>query len=622
MKEINENLKSKKLLVIVESPTKVKTVSGILNKAGYNATVVASIGHIAFLANGGTAYNSGITPEKDFKMNLAVMPEKKKVVDEIVRQADIADKICLATDDDREGFLISWSIVKFCKLPKEKCFRAVFHEITPKAVIQAIENPVPFDDQIVDAGLARIMTDKLIGFAASPIVKKYLGAKSVGRCQSVGLKLVSDRENEILNFIPELYFNLYLQFTKNNKVFKAKYCGYNEEVIDKFTKQADVDAVINNCKNTDFIIESIEQVEHKESPKPPFCTATFQQEAAGKLGLRVKDAMSCAQKLFEGIKINGEHIGLCTYLRTDSTDLSPEFLPELKSFISASYGTDKYRVPRKGKGKSTDQNGHEALRVVNPELTPDKLAAIVSNELLVKVYKLIWQRTVAAAMPSATIAETIYTINNNGHKFKISSRVLLDAGYREVYDYSDNQIFGCDEIFAVGEALENTALTFEKLLTKPKPRYSEASLVKELQRLEIGRPSTYATIVETILSPTRGYAKLEEKCIVPTDRGMQLADYCNRSFPTLINLNYTKEMEESLDRIASGDLALLEYMTNFYSNLKSIVDSVSEVGLASDIATELCPDCGSPMVIRRSRFGKLFKGCSAFPKCRKIINID
>lgn len=615
--------KTDKLLVIVESPAKVKTISGILKKAGYaNVTVLASIGHVVELKNGGSAYNSGITPEKDFKMNLAVMPDKKKVIDEIIRHAKVADKICLATDDDREGSIISWSIIKFCKLPLEKCFRIVFHEITPKAVLYALENPVSFDDNLVNAGFARMMTDKLLGFSLSPLAKKYIGAKSVGRCQSVGLKLVSDRENEILTFIPELYFNIYLNFTKNNKKFTVKYYGYNDETIEKFTRQADVDAVLANCKDSPFIVERIEVVEHKESPKPPFCTATFQQEAASKLGLKVKDAMNYAQKLFEGIKIGDDHICLVTYLRTDSTELATEFLPELNNFISGTYGRDKYRTPRSGKGKPTNQNGHEALRVVDPKMTPEKLASLVSNELLVKVYKLIWQRTVAAALPSAIISEIIYTINNNGHKFKLSSKTITNAGYRAIYNYSDNQIIGCTETFIVDEILENTELLSEKLFTKPKARFSEASLVKELEAKSIGRPSTYASIVETILSPTRGYAKLEEKYIVPTDRGMQLADYCNRSFPTLINLNYTKEMEENLDKIASGELKLLDYMNNFYYNLKSIVDNVDETGLAADVEMKICPECGSTMVVRRSRFGKLFFGCSKFPVCRAIVGID
>lgn len=614
--------KTDKLLIIVESPNKVKTISSILKNAGYkNTTVMASVGHIMALGNGGTAFNSGISPDKNFKMNLAVPDDKKKTVNDITMQVNKADKIFLMTDGDREGEIISWSLIKFCKIPLEKCYRAITHEITQKAIIDAIENPVSFNDNLVNAGLARMMIDKLIGYGLSPLGKKYIGAKSIGRCQSVGLKLVSDRENEILNFIPELYFNLYLTFTKNGKDFRAKYYAYNDEIVEKFTKQEDVDAVIINCQKTDYVIESIDKIVHKESPKPPFCTATFQQEAANKLGLRVKDAMSCAQKLFEGISIAGEHKGLITYMRTDSTDLAPEFLPELKQFIENNYGK-KYVGPRKGKKKGTDQDGHEALRVVDLNMTPDKLATHINNTLLVKVYKLIWQRTVASAMPNATITETLYTINNNGHKFRLSSNELTDAGYRAVYEFEDLQILGCSETFNIGEVLENTNLESVRKFTQPKTRYTEASLVKELQQREIGRPSTYASIVETILSPTRGYAKLEEKHIVPTDRGMQLAEYCNRAFPTLINLNYTKEMEESLDKIASGKTVLLDYMDVFYNNLKNIIASTSETGIATEMPEKVCPNCGSPMVVRRSRFGKLFYGCSKYPKCRGIISID
>jgi DNA topoisomerase-1 len=616
--------KTDNILVIVESPAKSKTISEILKKAGYrNTEVIASVGHIVKLKDGGPAYNSGIYPDKNFQMSLVVDPEKKKVVESISLSAKKASKIVIMTDQDRAGFFIGWSVIKFCKLPEEKCVRAVTHEITPKAVVCAIENPVPFDNNMVNAECARMMTDKLIGYSLSPLAKKYLGAKSVGRCQSVGLKLISDREKEVLDFIPELYYNLYLKFIKNNKEFKAKYCGYNEESVEKFTNQADVDAIISNCKNTPFTVEAVDTIMHKESPKPPFCTATFQQEAATKLGLKVKDAMSCAQKLFEGLKVNGEHIGLITYLRSDSTEIAPEFIPHLQNYIIDTYGKESYKGPRKGKSKSTDQNGHEALRITDPAMTPEKLAGYISNELLVKVYKLIWQRTIAAAMPNAAIAETIYTINNNGHKFKLSSKMLIDAGYRLVYEYEDNQILGCEETFTAGEVLENTELEVNKLFTKPKSRYSEAALVKELEKIGCGRPSTFATIVETVLSPTRGYAKLEEKCIVPTDRGMQLADYCDRSFSTLINLNYTKQMEEQLDRIASGELDLLDYMDIFYKHLTNVITNTGEIGLAADLTEEKsCPECGSQMVIRRSRFGKLFYGCSAYPKCKGIINID
>jgi DNA topoisomerase-1 len=512
-------------------------------------------------------------------------------------------------------------LIKFCKIDKAKCFRAVFHEITPKAVIQAIENPTTFDDNLVNAGLVRMMLDKLIGYGLSPLGKKYIGAKSIGRCQSVGLKLVADRENEINNFIPELYYNLYLNFTKNGNNYKAKYCGYNSEVINKFNNKADVDAIINDCEKSLFTIEDITTKLHKESPKLPFCTASFQQEAANRLGLRVKDAMSCAQKLFEGISIDGEHKGLITYMRTDSTEIATDFLPELETFVKNTYGADKYTGPRKSKKKSTDQDGHEALRVVDPTITPDILASYISNTLLIKVYKLIWQRTIASVMSNATIAETVYTIDNKGHKFEFNSKELIDTGYKIVYEFEDNQIFGCEDVFSLGEQLENTELESIKNFTQPKPRYTEASLVKELQQREIGRPSTYATIVETILSPTRGYAKLEEKHIVPTDRGIQLAEYCNRAFPTLINLNYTKEMEESLDKIAEGKTNWLDYMHIFYKDLKSIIEATSETGIATELPEKFCPICNSPMIIRRSRFGKLFYGCSTYPKCNGILSI-
>lgn len=607
--------KTDKFLVIVESPNKVKTISKILKAAGYSkAVVMASVGHVMKLADGGPAYNTGIYPKQNFRLNLVVADDKKKIVDEIKQHAKTVDKIYLCTDHDREGFLISWSIIKFCKLPEEKCRRAVMHEITPKAVIHAIENPVPFDDNLVNAGLTRMMIDKLLGYGLSGLAKKYIGAKSVGRCQSVGLKLVSDREKEILDFIPEQYFNLYLDFTKNNANYRAKYVGYNTEKISKFTKRADVEAVVGNCKNSPFCIESIKTVEHLESPKPPFCTATFQQEAANKIGLKVKDAMSYAQKLFEAGKI--------TYHRTDSTELAPEFIPELQTFITNTYGVAKYVGPRKSKQKSTDQNGHEALRVVDPNVTPDIFAASSPNNLLCKVYKLIWQRTIASAMPNAIIAETIYTINNNEHKFALNVKNLLTAGYREVYEFEDGRSSSNSLPFSEGEALENTKLDVEQLFSTPPSRYTEASLVRELQKLEIGRPSTFATIVETVLSPSRGYAKLEEKYIVPTDRGMQLADYCNRSFPTLINLNYTKEMEERLDKIASGTINWLDYMEIFYNNLKDIIDKTTETGIAPEMPEKLCPVCKSQMVIRRSRFGRLFYGCSTYPKCRGIVSID
>jgi DNA topoisomerase-1 len=615
--------KTDKILIICESPNKVKTILNILKNAGYSkASVVASVGHIMTLGNGGTAYNSGISPEQNFKMNLEIAEGKKEVIENIKNQAKKFDKIFIMTDGDREGEVISWSLLKFCELPKEKCFRVIAHEITSKAIITALENPVPFNNDLVNAGLSRMMLDKLIGFGLSPLGKKYIGAKSIGRCQSVGLLLLSNREKEINDFVPELYFNLYLNFSKNLVKFKAKYAGYKQEKIDRLDRQADVDAIIKDCSHSDFLVDSIQTVVHKESPKPPFCTATFQQEAASKLSLKVKDAMHCAQKLFEGININGEHKGLITYMRTDSTEIAKEFLPELKTFIESSYGKNSYAGPVKTKKKSTDQDGHEALRVVDVNITPDLLATYINNNLLLKVYKLIWQRTIASVMVPAEITETVYNITNNEHIFKLSLKELLNSGYKAVYEFDEPQEFCSTKLLEINEILQDTSLESVKKFTQPKPRYTEASLVKELQQKEIGRPSTYATIIETILNPSRGYASLDEKYIVPTDRGIQLADYCNRAFSSVINLNYTKELEHSLDKIANGKIMWLDFMENFYKHLNDIITNTEETGLASDMPEKECPLCGSPMVIRRSRFGRLFYGCSKYPKCRGILNIN
>jgi DNA topoisomerase-1 len=427
--------------------------------------------------------------------------------------------------------------------------------------------------------------------------------------------LVADRENEILNFIPEKYYNLYLNFTKNGKAFKAKYVGYKNEKYDKIKTTSEVKTIKYQCTDDNYTVENVNQVKRNESPKPPFCTATFQQEASSRLGLKVKDAMSIAQKLYEAGKIS--------YMRTDDTDMSPEFLEELKVYIEASYGKAAYKGLRAKKATTAiTQNGHECLRCCDPTLTPELFAQKETNTLKVKVYTLIWQRTIASVMPNAIYSETTNAINNNDHKFALTERVLVEPGFRAVYSYETNTDDLLTETFSVGEILKNTNLEEVECTTKPPARYSEASLVKELERIGCGRPSTFATIVETILSPTRGYTTLEEKQIVPTDRGLQLAAYCKRAFTKLINLNYTRDMEEQLDKIANGDLNWLDYMNSFYKDLVETIEANQETGLADDVEEKLCPLCNSPMVVRRSRFGKLFYGCPKWPHCSGIIGIN
>lgn len=612
-----DELRDKKILVIVESPSKATHIKDYLRKEGYQVNVMASVGHIMEVANGGTYHNSGIEPTKDFELNLKVSADKYKVVEQLKTQAKTADLVYLMSDPDREGEVISWSLVKFLKLPKAKIRRAVTHEITPKAVIKAIENPIQIDNNLVDAGLARMTLDKMLGFVASPIAKTYVGAKSVGRCQSVGLKLVVDREKEIQNFVPETYFDLYVNFEKNKTKFKAKFAGNNTiGNVDHLNSQKEVDAIKANCTK-DYVIEAIKKKEKEESPKPPFCTATFQQEASSKLNLKVKDAMAIAQKLFEA--------GRITYMRTDDTAFAAEFVPILQSYIESTYGKKAWTKPRVGKKQENAQEGHECLRVTDPSLTPDEYNKLDANNLNQKVYKLIWQRTIAAALPNAKISETQYLIDNNGEKFILVSKEITSLGYREVYTYKDDDAKDdsgvVKETFTKGEVLKNCKLEDVKKQTKPSPRYTEATLIKKLETSGVGRPSTYATIVETVLSTTRGYAELQDKSIVPTERGMQLAAFLDRNFNNIINTDYTKKMEESLDKIASGKETKLEFLTEFYNTLENTIKNNSEISASAQTTNEVCPLCGAPMVVRRSRFGSLFLGCSKYPKCRGIKNL-
>ena len=609
--------KNLKYLVIVESPNKCQHFQEYLRKAGYKVNVVASVGHISNIKDGGNYYNTGIDPQNDFEMNLAISEDKHKVVQQLKDLSKTADHIVLATDGDNEGAQIAWSLIKFLGLKKGTYSRLITHEITPKAVVKAFENPVALDTDNAMASQARMCLDKLLGYRVSPIAKTYVGAKSVGRCQSCGLKLIADREREIQNFVPETYFDLYVNFEKNKTKFKAKFAGNNEMGnIDHLKSQAEVNKIINSCTK-EYVIEDTKKKEKEESPKPPFCTATFQQEASSKLGLKVKDAMAIAQKLFEN--------GAITYHRTDDTAFAAEFVPILQSYIESTYGKTAWTKPRVGKKQENAQEGHECLRITDPSLTPDEYNKIDANNLNQKVYKLIWQRTIAAALPNAKISETQYLIDNNGEKFILVSKEITSLGYREVYTYKDDDAKDdsgvVKETFTKGEVLKNCKLEDTMKQTKPPARYSEATLIKKLETSGVGRPSTYATIVETVLSTTRGYAELQDKSIVPTERGMQLAAFLDRNFNNIINTDYTKKMEESLDKIASGKETKLEFLTEFYNTLENTIKNNSEINASAQTTDEVCPLCGAPMVVRRSRFGSLFLGCSKYPKCRGIKNL-
>lgn len=620
--------KTSRNLVIVESPNKCATLKKILTDAGYTNTIVmASYGHFTIIKDGGKYWNTGIEPDNSFKTNYAVSREKLspkssktylQVVEDLSLQVKAADKVYICSDPDREGEAIAWSLKKFLKIPESKYERITFHEITPKAVLKAFDNPRKIDEKLVDAAQCRQRLDKLTGYRLSPIARKKTSAKSVGRCQSAGLKLIVDREKEIQQFVKEDYWELYLLFNKNDTSFKAKYVGTPTEEIKKFTDIESAKAVKASC-TLPYTVTDIKTASKSSNPKPPFTTSTFQQEVASKLGISIKTAMSYAQKLFEGLEVKGEHLALITYIRTDSTELAPEFLPELEKHIIDTYGKDYYSGVRKTKKGELTQDGHEAIRPVDMSMTPDKLAEYIDDPYLLDVYEIIYRRTEACAMSSSIVNETVYTIMSNNNVFALTSRELAFDGFKRAYKYKedndDDELI--KETFSLGEKIteaNDPYIDMVKKTTTPPARYKESTFVKELESKGIGRPSTFATIVETILSDSRGYCTVEDKCIVPTELGIKLVEFLDANFPKFFSISYTAEMEEDLDKVATGKMEWLDFLTSFYNTLE---ESAGKVIKTPEPTDEVCPECGKPLVLRMGKWGS-FYGCSGYPKCKYI----
>lgn len=607
-------------LVIVESPNKIKTLREIL---GPSYIVMASVGHISEIKNSGL-YNMGIDPENKFKADYVVSVDKKDVVSKLKEQVALADMIYIASDPDREGEAIAWSLKKFLKIPDEKYQRVTFNEITKKAVLQAFENPRKIDDNLVSASQARQKLDKIVGYRLSPISRKQVSARSVGRVQSAGLKLIVDREKEITDFIVETYFDLSLLFSKNNVVFKAKYVGTIQEEVKRLNSIEDVERVVNDCKKTNiYQVDKIETKEKLSNPKAPFTTSTFQQEVSNKLGIGVKNAMSYAQKLFEGIDVNGQHISLITYHRTDNAEFSLEFLPVLESYVKETYG-DKYFAPiRKAKKSENAQEGHEAIRPVDLEMTPEKLATYIYDDRLLRVYEIIYKRTVATVMASSITSETTYTIKNDNHLFNLVSKEQLFDGYKKIYgSFEDkDEDAPTKETFSVNEIVDNPTLEALEKHTTPPARYKESTFIKELETKGIGRPSTFASTVETLLSESRGYCAIKDKTMVPTDKGIALSNFLDKSFSDIININYTSELEKDLDLIASNKLNEIEFLTTFYNKLNESIKKVEPVeSVKTETSDKTCPICGKALLYRTGKYGP-FLGCSGYPKCKHIEKV-
>lgn len=579
--------------MFVESPEKAKSITKIFRDAGIkNIFVMATIGHFTKIADGSGYHNTGIFPDQNFKINYIVDPSKKDIVAKLKEQVKLSDYVLLASDPDREGEAIAWSCLEFLKIPKNKYKRITYQAINKKAILEAIENARDINTDLVDAAHARGALDKGFGYRMSSLIRDNGKGRSAGRCQSAALRMIVDREKEILNFVPEKYFDLYLHFFKNEVEFKAKYIGTDKQPIKRLSTQEQIDNIYTECKGNPFIVKSIEYKDHLENPKPPFSTATFQQECAAKLGLTIKQSADCAQKLFDAGKIS--------YHRTDSEAFEEEFENILLKYVSNNF-SKQYVSGKvvKGKKDENSQEGHEALHVLDLSLTPDDFAEESPNELLTKVYKIIYTRTIATALKPAIISQTTYNIYNKEHKFILNSNELKFDGYRRIYSYKDendekNEII--KETFKEQEVLQKCSFESSAKETQPPSRYKEASFVSELKKVGVGRPSTYATIIETIKSESRGYCTLDNKCLKPTQLGMDNIEFLVTNFGDLVNVEYTKSMEDSLDLITQGKLNYITFLTDFYTHME---DSVKKVAPTE----RMCPKCGKPMKIRKGPYG-------------------
>lgn len=600
-----------KYLVIVESPPKSKTIEKYL---GSNYTVTSTKGHIRDLTTRGYG-GFGVDIENNFKPMYKVLKDKLPLVKDLKKQCKNFDKIYLATDPDREGEAISWHLYDELGLENIPYERIVFHEITKGAVLKAIENGRDIDIDLVHSQESRRILDRIIGFSLSKLLQRKIGSKSAGRVQSVVLKLIVDREREIEKFVPEEYWEVYIEFVKGVRKLKAKLVSDANGKI-KLSNKEETDIVLNNLVK-DFTIMEILKKNREKNPKDPFITSTLLQDASNKLNFNSKKTMMIAQKLYEGIELENERIGLITYMRTDSTRLSDEFISDGKNYINENYGEEYYKgyenLPSKDKNV---QDAHEAIRPTKLAYPPSAIKQYLENDEF-KLYSLIYYRALGALMKAAIIEDQKLKIDNNGYVFEVSGEKIVFDGYLKVYGDFDDEDGKTLPPFKEGEIIDNPTVIPEQKFTAPSSRYSEAQLMKKMKELGIGRPSTYAIIMETLKQ--RNYVKLERKLFVPTKQGILTSDKLVEFFSNIINVKYTADMERDLDDIAEGKMVWYEELKRFFDEYMPLVEIANEKmeKIYPVFLEEKCPECGSPLVMRNGRFGE-FAACSAFPKCHYI----
>lgn len=612
-----------KYLVIVESPAKAKTIKKFL---GSNYKIKASMGHVRDLPKS----RIGVDIENDFEPKYINIRGKGELISELKKVAKESDKVFLATDPDREGEAISWHLANLFQIDEDKKCRVTFNEITKNAVLKAIKSPRQINMDLVNAQQARRVLDRIVGYKISPLLwRNVRKGLSAGRVQSVATKIICDREHEIDNFVAEEYWNIQALLSKDDgRSFSAKFNGLLNKKLE-LKSEEDVKNVLQGIENKEFIIQKVKHGEKKRTPAPPFITSTLQQDAARKFGFSAKKTMMLAQQLYEGVDIEGEgSIGLITYMRTDSTRISDEALNEARDYISNNYG-EKYlpEKPRVFKTKSASQDAHEAIRPTMPNLPPERVKSSLSRDLF-KLYKLIWERFIASQMESALYDTMSVDITAGDYLFKASGSRIAFKGFLILYeegkdeentdeDNEDDKKDGLLPELAEGEKVKPLEIKPTQHFTQPPPRYTEATLVKTLEEKGIGRPSTYAPIISTIMS--RGYVIKEKKYLYPTELGKIVNSLMEEHFKDIVDINFTAKMETQLDSVEEGQLEwkdlLHEFYDGFSQTLKSAEERISKVELPVEETDEVCEKCGRNMVVKMGRYGK-FLACPGFPECR------
>lgn len=605
-------------LVIVESPAKAKTIKKYLGK-GYDIT--ASMGHVRDLPEN----RLSVDIKHNFKPKYAIIKGKEKLVDELTEKASKSEEVFLATDPDREGEAISWHLAHILDLDLSRANRVTFNEITKSGVQNGMENPREVDMDLVNAQQARRILDRLVGYKLSPFVsQKIRRGLSAGRVQSVAVRIIVDRENEIRAFVPEEYWTIDGKFIPkgSRKTFKASLYGDENGKL-KITNGDQADEILKYLENEDFVVESIKKGSRRKNPAPPFITSTLQQEASRKLGFQARRTMKAAQELYEGVEIEEMGaVGLITYMRTDSLRISDEARAGAEEFISGKYGKEYLPdKPRVYKSKSNAQDGHEAIRPTMPDLTPEKAKPNLSNDQY-KLYKLIWERFIASLMSSCIQNTVKIDIKAGKYTFKASGYTIKFDGFTVLYEESTDESAeegGALPPMKAGDPLKVKEVKGNQHFTQPPPRYTEASLIKALEENGIGRPSTYASTISTIVN--REYVERESKQLKPTELGEVMTGLMKDHFPKIVNVKFTASMESDLDHIEDGKIEWTDTLHDFYDdfekNLKKAKEDMDGVKLKlTEEETDIkCEFCGKNMVIKSGRFGK-FLACPGYPECK------